>query len=450
LNNSKTGLTEGPIRKILISLTLPMIAGMLSMTIFHLTDTFFIGQLGKDQLAAMSFTFPVVMILNSIALGLGMGASSVISVAIGEGNHKKVKRLATDALLLGSIIVALFVIAGELTIYPLFRLMGAGEDLLPLIQKYMFIWYIGVIFVVIPMVGNNIIRATGDMKIPGIIMTTIAILNVMLDPLLIFGIGPFPYMGIAGGAIATVFSRAVGMIITFIVLIKREKLIDFTIPRLSELSQSWKKILYIGIPAAASNIIIPLSMGIITRLVSSYGTAAVAGFGVGTRLEMLSIMVINALASVLVPFTGQNKGAGKLDRISKALRLSYLFSLIWGICIFVIFLFTGRFLGALFNEDPQVIETVTLYLNFIAISYGVQGFIYLSSSALNALNKPMHTLSLVVTRMFVLYVPLALAGSHLFGLKGIFIGASLSNFGAGFLSVYLVYKILKNLNLKEI
>lgn len=444
----KTKLTEGSVRKILISLTLPMIAGMLSMTIFNLTDTFFIGQLGKNQLAAMSFTFPVVMILNSIALGLGMGASSVISVAIGEGNHNKVKRLATDALLLGSIIVAIFIIAGELTIYPLFTLMGAGKELLPLIHSYMSIWYIGVIFVVIPMVGNNIIRATGDMKTPGMTMTSIAILNLILDPLLIFGIGPFPQMGIAGGAIATVLSRAVGMIITLTVLIKREKLIEFTVPHISKQIESWRKILYIGIPAAASNIIIPLSMGIITRLVSTYGTAAVAGFGVGTRLEMLSIMVINSMASVLVPFTGQNKGAGKLDRISEALRFTYIFSLIWGMFIFVIFLLTGPFLGGLFNKDPQVIETVTLYLNLIAISYGFQGFIYLSSSALNALNKPMHTMFLVATRMFVLYVPLALAGSRFFGLKGIFIGASLSNFAAGLLAVVLFHKTLKKIKIK--
>jgi putative MATE family efflux protein len=441
--NKKTKLTEGPIKPILISLTIPMIAGMMSMTIFNLTDTFFIGQLGKNQLAAMSFTFPVVMILNSIALGLGMGASSVISVAIGEGNHKKVKRMATDALLLGSLIVAFFVVLGELSIYPLFRLMGASEELLPMIHSYMFIWYIGVTFVVIPMVGNNIIRATGDMRTPGLVMTSIAVLNMILDPVLIFGLGPFPALGIAGGAIATVLARAVGMVITFVILLKREKLIEFVRPPFKELINSWKKILYIGVPTAASNIIVPLSMGIITRLISTYGTAAVAGFGVGTRLEMLSIMVINALASVLIPFTGQNRGAGKIDRIKKALRYSYSFSLIWGILIFLVFLVTGRFLGGLFNSDPQVIETVALYLNFIAISYGVQGFIYLSSSVLNAMNKPLYTMALVVTRMLVLYVPLAMAGSRIWGLQGIFIGASLSNFGAGFLSLLLIYRVLK-------
>ncbi|MDA3809207.1 MAG: MATE family efflux transporter [Spirochaetaceae bacterium] len=447
--NKKAKLTEGSIKKLLIQLTLPMIVGMLSMTVFNLTDTYFIGQLGKNQLAAMSFTFPIVMILNSIALGLGMGASSNISRAIGEGDSKKVKRLATDALLLGVIIVAFFIVAGELTINPLFRLLGAGNELLPLIHKYMRIWYIGVIFVVIPMIGNNIIRATGDMKTPGLIMASIAILNMILDPILIFGLGPFNPMGIEGGAIATVLSRAVGMVFSFIIIIGREKLIDFTIPLLSELISSWKKILYIGIPAAASNMIIPFSMGIITRLVSTYGTAAVAGFGVGTRLEMLSLMIIMALSSVLVPFTGQNIGAGKIERIYKALKISYIFSLLWGAGTFLIFLFTGKYLGALFNKDPFVIETVTLYLNFIAISYGIQGFMYLSSATLNALNKPLYTMVISITRMFILYVPLALIGSKLFGLKGIFIGASLSNVITGLFSLYLVFKMLNKLKNKR-
>ena len=154
-------LTEGPVTRHLVRLTLPMIMGMLSMTIFHLTDTYFIGQLGKNELAAISFTFPVIMVLNSIALGLGVGASSVISRTIGEGNSMKVRRLATDALFLAVIIVAFVVAAGELTIYPLFRLLGAPEDILPLTAAYMRIWYIGVVFVVVPMTGNHIIRATG-------------------------------------------------------------------------------------------------------------------------------------------------------------------------------------------------------------------------------------------------------------------------------------------------
>ncbi|MCF6335797.1 MAG: hypothetical protein L3J12_08655 [Spirochaetales bacterium] len=121
----KANLTEGNITKLLIRLTIPMMTGMISMIIFNLVDTFYIGQLGKNELAAMSFTFPVVMVVQSIALGLGMGTSSVVSRAIGQGDSFKVKRLSSDALILAGLIVAVAAITGELTITPLFTLLGA-------------------------------------------------------------------------------------------------------------------------------------------------------------------------------------------------------------------------------------------------------------------------------------------------------------------------------------
>ena len=318
-------LTEGKILPQLIKLTIPMMAGMVGMVVFNLVDTFYIGQLGGEQLAAMGFTFPVVMVLTSISLGLGMGTSAVISREIGKGSFENVRHLATNSLLLGFPVVALFALAGFLTIDPLFRLLGAEGATLGYIKEYMQIWYIGVPFVVIPMIGNNIIRATGDMKTPGLIMVSIAILNSILDPLLIFGLGPFPELGIAGGALATLFSRAVGMTLAFVILVKREKIIRFAVPRARELFESWKKILYIGIPAGLAKLIIPLSMGVVTRLVSEYGNSAVAGLGVATRLEALAMMLLMALSTVLIPFTGQNMGAGLKNRVLKALKISYIF-----------------------------------------------------------------------------------------------------------------------------
>jgi len=433
-------LTEGKIFPQLIKLTIPMMAGMVGMVVFNLVDTFYIGQLGGEQLAAMGFTFPVIMVLTSISLGLGMGTSAVISREIGKGSFQNVRHLATNSLLLGVPVVALFALAGFLTIEPLFRLLGAKGTTLGYIKEYMQIWYIGVPFVVIPMIGNNIIRATGDMKTPGLIMVSIAILNSILDPLLIFGLGPFPELGIAGGALATLFSRAVGMTLAFVILVKREKIIRFAVPKARELFDSWKKILYIGIPAGLAKLIIPLSMGVVTRLVAGYGDSAVAGLGVATRLEALAMMLLMALSTVLIPFTGQNMGAGLKNRVLKALKISYIFSLLWGAVMFVLFLLTGKFMAGLFNKDPDIIATVVLYLNIVSISYGFQGFMIISSAALNGSHKPIHSAILSVSRMFVFYIPLSLLGMKLFDLKGIFMAGSIANFGAGLLSLFFVYR----------
>ena len=435
-------LTIGRISTQLIKLTIPMIAGMMSMVVFNLTDAFFIGQLGKNQLAAMSFTFPVVMILAGISVGIGMGTSAVISTEIGRGILKNVRLLATNSLLLGFPVIALFAILGELTIEPLFRLMGAEGVILSFIKQYMRIWYIGVPFVVIPMIGNNIIRATGDMKTPGMIMVAIAGFNILIDPILIFGLGPFPAMGIEGGALATVFSRAMGMVLTLTILIKREKILRFAVPKFRELIDSWGRILFIAIPAGLSKIILPLSMGIITRFVSEFGISAVAGFGVACRLEALVMMLLMALSSVLIPFTGQNIGAGRKDRILKALKLSYSFSLAWSAFMFILFLYTGVFFAGLFNRDPKVISTVVLYLNIVAVSLGFQGIMLISSAVLNGSNKPIPAVALSICRMLVFYIPLAIAGSSLLGLKGIFLAGSIANFGAGLLSLYFIYRYI--------
>jgi len=427
-------LVEGPVGKTLIRLTLPMMVGIIGMVAFNLVDTFFVGRLGTLELAAMSFTFPVVLVVSSLARGLGVGTSAVISRIVGQGDQQKVRRMTTDALLLSLIIVIAFVTVGLLTIDPLFRLLGADDSILPLIKSYMSIWYLGMPFVVIPMVGNNAIRATGDTKTPSMIMVCAILVNLVLDPLFIFGPGPFPRWELAGAAFATAIARATALVISLIVLGRRERMITAVLPRLRDLWVNWKKVLYLGLPAAATYIIIPLSTGIITRLISSYGPERVAGFGVATRVEMFGLTVIMALSTVLIPFVGQNLGAGKLGRIRTALRLSQLFSLLWGVFLFVIFLILGKAIAGIFNKNPEVITATSLYLAVVSLSYGLLGIVELNNAVFNALHKPLPAAAISLLRMLVFYVPLALLGSRLLQLRGIFGAAAIANITSGLIS----------------
>jgi len=326
--NVQAKLTEGPIGRMLIRLTLPMIVGIVSMVAFNLIDTYFIGHLGTRELAAISFTFPVVFVISGLTMGIGIGASAVISRAIGEGNHEKVRRLTTDSLILGLIITSLFIGLGLSAFHSIFSMLGADDTMRPLIFKYMRIWLPGMIFLVIPMVGNNAIRATGDTKTPSIIMLIAVLMNAILDPLLIFGIGPFPRLELAGAALATITSRTVTMLISLYVLIHREKMVCFIRPSLKQLSRSWQSILYIGLPAGATNVVTPVGMGILTRMLSGYGPEIVAAFGIGARIDMFSLTVIMALATALSPFVGQNLGAGKYNRVRHSIAISQRFSLI--------------------------------------------------------------------------------------------------------------------------
>ena len=428
--------------KILVKMTIPMVVGVIGMVLFNLADAFFVGRLGTTELAALSFTFPVVLVIASLALGLGMGASAVISLAIGEGDRHKVKRLTTDSLLLALLVVAFFVVLGLVTIDPVFRLLGATPEVLPLIRQYMNIWYFGMIFVVVPMVGNNAIRATGDTKTPAAIMLLAAAVNFVVDPVLIFGLGPFPRLELAGAAISTVCSRAITMLVALYVLGRRDKMLTLELPSLAALLNSWKKILYIGLPTASTRMIVPLTTGVITGLMARSGPAAVAGYGVSARIEFFSLAVLRALSVVLAPFVGQNLGANKLKRVITGIRYSKGFSLIWGTAMYLLLLILAPPIASIFSQNPEVRSIIVLYLRIVPLGYGLQGVTLLCAATMNVLNKPLQAAGLVIAQMFVFFIPLAYAGSSLFGPSGIFGALALAYLVAGIAAHFVLNRFL--------
>ena len=433
--NPKNHLTEGAVEKKLIVLTIPMVFGMLSMVLFNLVDTFFISRLGTTELAAMGFTFPAVMFIGSITLGLGVATSSVVSRAIGRGDHHQVRRLTTDSLIISLFLVGACAMVGLFSMDWIFRLLGADGKILSLVKQYMHIWYLGVAFVVIPMVGNNAIRACGDTLIPSLIMIVATVVNVVLDPIMIFGLWGFPRLELEGAAIATVISRAVAMVLSLLILQFKEKLLEFTIPPISELVNSMKQILYIGIPSAVSRLLMPVTVAVIMRLVAGYGPSAVAAFGVVVKIEMFVFLVIMALSTALIPFVGQNWGAKKFSRVNEAVKRAGIFSLWWGGGSFVALLIFAVPLGHLFGKEIEVARYIALYLWVTPISYGPRGCAFLVASVFNAINKPRIAIGLNLIRMFALYVPMAIIGSWLGGLVGLFIGLCVANLVAGTLSI---------------
>lgn len=443
--SKRMDLTEGSISKTLKDLTIPMIFGVLGMVLFNLADTYFVGKLGTNQMAALTFTFPVVLVLNSLNLGIGIGASAVISKAVGENKKEKVIRLSTDSLSLGVIFATIALIIGELTIEPLFTLLGADKEIMPYIADYMRIWYAGVPFVVIPMVGNNAIRALGDTKIPGIVMIISAGINIILDPLLIFGIGFFPRLNVSGAALATVIARGITLLVSLYILIIREKVISLKIIKLNELLNSWKTILFIGIPNAVSKMIIPIGAGVITGLIATFGTAAVAGFGIATKIEFFAISIVSALSSVIPVYVGQNFGAKKFDRIREGIFVSEKFSLIFGLIIYIALALLARPISYLFTEDVSVSNTVVTYLRIVPLGYTFQGILLIINGALNALQKPFRAAIINSSQMFIIYIPLAMLSSNYFGIKGIFISLVISYITVGSIAHFIVNKNLSNI-----
>jgi len=426
-----------------------MLLGMMGMVIFNLIDTYFVGKLGVQELAAMSFCFPVIMFLNSLSQGVGIGTSSLISRNIINTKREEVKMMASRAILLGIMAVLIFVIVGLFTIRPLFSALGAKGRVLDYIVDYMHIWYLGVPFVIIPMIGNNIVRATGDTFTPGMIMVAIASVNVIVDPLLIFGYGPFPEMGIQGAALATVIARAIGLVVILFILLKREKLLTIHIGKIKSILLTWKQVLYIAGPASLTLLIIPVSVGFLTKILAGFGKEAVAAFGVATRVEMFALMVIVALGSVLIIFVGQNVSKLKFQRIFEALHISLKFSIIWGIIIFAILLLFGHTIASVFTTDIDVIEITKKYFYTIGASYGLQGLVMLSTSTFNGINKPYPSAFFSIIRMLVLYVPLAWIGSRIFNINGVFWAGFIANIIVGPISFKYLFRSIKKIRAKK-
>lgn len=440
---SQNPLLTAAIAPLLKRLTWPVLGGMLTMMSFNLVDTFFISLLGTAQLAAISFTFPVTFLLISLAIGLSIGTSAVIAKALGAGLADTAKEDSLAALWLAAALVSVLALIIAFYLEPLFRLLGATDTTLPFIREYMLIWLAGAVLLVTPMIGNAILRAAGETKIPSLVMACGGLVNAVLDPILIFGLGPVPAMGMQGAALATVFSWLTGFIfIIYWLAVKRGLLDRFYLP-LALALPIWRRILHIGMPAAVANMLTPIAMAILTVIIASYGPEAVAALGVGMRLESIACLVVLALSMTLPPVVGQNFGAGLLGRVQQAYFTACHFVLKWQAGVFLLLALLAYPIAALFTQDPQVATYIRYFIWSLPLSYGLQGVIILTNSSFNALHLPAKAMILSLVRFFVCYIPLAWLGAKIAGVPGLFIGAMVGNLLTASLAYYWFKQVIQ-------
>jgi putative MATE family efflux protein len=434
MDENKAKLTDGPVGRHLLAMALPVLVGIFAMMGQGLIDAYFLGRVGDRALAAYAFSFPILMIVTSVAIGMGAGTSSVVARAIGVHDMRRARRLATDSLLLSFLVTVGFCIVGVLTINPLFLLLGAPPDMIPLIRGFMLILYSGVPFVVVGMVGMASMRATGDTRLPSTLMIMGAVLNVVLDPIFIFGLGPIPAMGLNGAATAALLARGVIFVGALYLMRGRLNMVSFNRPDPVELRKSWRDILHVGIPAAGTNAIVPIATAIITALIASFGPHAVAGFGVASRIESLVLVMFYALSAVIGPFVGQNFSAGKPERILEALRLCMWFCVVSGLTIAALLAVAAGYLPTLFSDSDTVVGVAKLFLLVAPLGYAGYGMVMTINASFNGLGKPMPGVVVSLMRTILMYVPLALLGRHFYGIIGIFAAYAMANVITGFVA----------------
>ena len=428
-------LTTGSVHGGLLRLAGPMVFGLAAVLSQSLVDTYFVAQLGTAQLAALSFTFPVALTFTSLSIGLSAGAASVVSRVIGESKEGEARRLATASLLLATALVAVLSLLGATTIEPLFRLLGASDEVLEYVFQYMPLWYLSMPFLVVGIVGHGVMRANGEGMWPSAIMVGSALINVVLTPMLMSGLWLFPRLGIEGVALATLVSRVVNLLVTIAALHALGRMICFSLPSPSAFMASGRRILRIALPAGGGNAVSAIGVAVVTGLLAVYGESTVAAFGVATRVEAFACLPMVALSSAIGPFSGQNWGADKRERVIALLKLSYGLCLVWTMVLVPLFWFAGEAISGIFAPEASVAAQANDYFRHVVFTLWGYGFVIVTASAFYGIGKARLGFAYYAMRMLVLYVPLSWIATLIAAEEAVFIAIAATNGLAGLAAV---------------
>ena len=433
-----SNLTEGPVAGHLRRQATPMAIGLLAIFSFDAVDLFFISQLGDAHLAAVSFAYPIIWFLSTVGIGFEAGATSCISRAVGQNDQRKARRLTTDTAVLATLVAFVLCLVGLATIRPLFSALGATDEVMPLIEDYMGIWYWVEPVATAMWVCLAGIRARGNTLLEGKVITAAALLNAVLDPILIFGWFGFPRFEIQGAAVASLIANAVMLCFTLVYLHTKLRVFANPFTKFATILDSWRQILRIAVPAALTYATVPISNAIVVRMVADYGLTAVAGFGIAMRIEPMALIFFYSLSAVTSPFVGMNFGADKFDRLLEARRVIAKFCVIFGLVLAILLDLAAFPLTGLFTATDLIQRIAVEYLWLVSISYGAHGLIMATNSIFNGLGTPMPAVVLTGLRVIIIFLPLAFIGRWLFDLQGVFAASALANIAVGTLAYYWI------------
>jgi putative MATE family efflux protein len=433
---AKKDLTEGPVWRALAAMSAPMTLGILAVLSVGIVDAYFLGQLGGAPLAAVGYIYPVTAAITSLAIGLSAGANAVVSQAIGKKTSPRdVHRLGFHALGMGLGLSLLVAAAFAMGFTPLFALMGASQAVQTEIAAYVPIWSASFPFLVLMMITNALFRAHGNAALASIFMILAAALNIVLNPLLIFGFGGIDGMGTAGAAIATFAGRLMAAGAALFVAVRLGYL-EWCRDVLADFRDSARRIVSVGGPAAFSNAINPAGMALVTAAVATLGDAAVAGFGAATRVQSVAIVVLLALSAGIGPVVGQNWGAGRPERAQAAVIQSWAFSIGYGFAIALGLSLFADPIAQLIAAGGDAVAYIADYLRIVGWSLFGYGILVTANSAMNARSKALYSMSLSLGRIFAVYLPCAWLGVRVAGYDGILAATVLANLTAVAGAVY--------------
>jgi putative MATE family efflux protein len=408
--------TQGSIAKHLIIMTSSTALGLLTIFLSELVDIYFLGLIGEAEITALGFAGPIIFFSLSLNIGLSIACSALVSIALGSGNSASSRETVTHSL------VSAFVISLPLALIlwfylpTLLSLMGARGQALELANAYTSIVIIGMPLLAVAMSMGSIMRAKGDAKNSMLIYIVAGLSNIVLDPILIFGLG----LGVTGAALATLLSRIIMLAMAYHIIVNRDQLLGaFNLHHYRQELSSYAKVAF---PAILTNLSTPLSMAYVTYAMAQFGDSAVAGVAIINKIQPVAFVGLFALSSVIGPIAGQNYGAKKFDRVSETLFESIRFTLIYCMLVSAILWLSQWWFVPLFGGSAAANELVYLFCSGLSLIFIFNGITFITNALFNNLGVAYYATIINILKATLGTVPFVIIGANIAGAEGVLWG----------------------------
>ncbi len=435
----QTYMKEQPVLKLILSMALPMVISMMVNSLYNIVDSFFIAKISEKAMTALSLVFPVQNLINAVMIGFGIGINAVISFYMGAQDQKRADQAATQGMLLGTIHGIAFMVLGIGVMRPFLNMFTENQEIVDLGVRYSRVVFLFAVALSWQLVFEKTFQAVGRMVSSMVCMMSGAIINIVLDPVLIFGLGPFPKMGIEGAALATGIGQTMATVFYLILYIVKPINVKYRGKYLKADLGLCKKLYSIGIPASLNLALPSLLISALNVILAGYAEVYVFVLGVYYKLQTFLYLPANGIIQGMRPLLGYNYGAGEHKRVHKIYQTGlFLVLAIMAVGTVLCFAIPGQLIG-MFTENAMTIQAGTVALRVISIGFVASSVSVTCCGALEGLGKGMHSLIISLCRYVVVIIPVAVVVSRFMGATGVWHAFWLTEVVTAVIS-YFVYK----------
>ena len=398
-------LTQGSVTKHLLHMSAFMAVSMVAQTLYLLADLFWVGHLGKEAIAAVGIAGSLMMAVMALTQTLGVGTTALIAQAAGRKDQTHAEFVFNQSCMMSILIALALGVLGLLSIDAYTTSLSADATTARLSKLYLY-WFLPALMLQFPLISvGSALRATGIVQAPVMIQLITVVLNIILAPLLIFGIGPWPRLGVTGAALATFISILIGCVLIVLYFERKYRYLRFRFDQFRPQMKIWWAMLRIGLPAGAEFVLLFVYITVVYMIIVGFGPAAQAGFGVGVRVMQSLFLPVVALSFAVSPMVGQNFGGRKAERVRHSIYAGLGLA---AMLMLVLAIVTWSAPGAMiqvFSKDPNVIGFGRDYLNIVAFNFVAAGIVFTSSSVFQGLGNTIPPLISSASRLVIFVLP---------------------------------------------